>query len=259
MRRKGPLHATVAPLMLSSAALADLVFLWCVSRFLALPLPRNLGGISKIVHPDHYSSMVFVLLIPLFWFVCEVLLEGRSPGRSVLGLHLVDKSIAPMPLRRRITRAFRKISVLGVTGVNPFRTARYNRVTGATWISAMSPGKPRPLGEWEILFRSGSLAGKKSRLSGIKSFAQNGRIRFGRKGSGWADIAFGPVDERVSAQHCFLFVRGGRLYIQDGNGAGKPSSNGTFVDGRRLKPCGTMSLSSAKNFAMADITVELRK
>lgn len=259
MQRKGPLPPSVAPLVLSSAAVVDLILLWCVAQFLRPLLPRDLGVVSDYVSPAFVGVVLFLVLIPNFWFVCEILLDGRTPGRSVLGLFLADPSMKVLPRGRKLSRGVRKITTFGLSGINPFRPAGYDRATGATWVSAMSPGKPRPVGDWQILFKSGSLRGKKSRLSRIPSFAKTGRIRLGRNRN-WADIPLaGAGDGSVSGQHCVLFQRDGRLYLKDGDGTGRPSSNGTFVDGRRLKPGETRSLSQARNFALADVQVELRK
>lgn len=69
------------------------------------------------------------------------------------------------------------------------------------WHSAMNPGKPLPLKEWQLLIKTGSLAGKKSRLILFKSMQERGQIRMGRR-SGWTDLAFNEEDEKVSSQHC---------------------------------------------------------
>ena len=66
------------------------------------------------------------------------------------------------------------------------------------------------------------------------------------------DIVVRDVEHAVSRFHCEIVKRNGQLYVQDLN-----SSNGTRVDGERLKPGNAALLRRGTRIQMAD-TVELR-
>ena len=66
------------------------------------------------------------------------------------------------------------------------------------------------------------------------------------------DIVIRDVEHAVSRFHCEIVKRNGQLYLQDLN-----SSNGTRVDGERLKPGSAALLRRGTRIQMAE-TVELR-
>lgn len=53
-------------------------------------------------------------------------------------------------------------------------------------------------------------------------------------------LNIGQVQQKrlVSGQHAYIRHRAGRFYLFDGSPEGKPSTNGTYVNGRRVLPAG---------------------
>src|SRR5207244_190955 len=64
-----------------------------------------------------------------------------------------------------------------------------------------------------------------------------------------AECAIQLFDERVSRKHAKIWERGGVVFIRDLN-----NSNGTFVDGVRVKRC---AILTGKSLRIGDITFEV--
>lgn len=251
MKRAGPIPSRCAARLLYTAAMLDLTAL----LVLAISVTPAIAGAFRQVPELAITAGLVAIGLPVMWVITEILLGGWSPGRWVLGLELCCDEGKPMPRGRKFNRAMRKIMSLGVTGLNPARPARYDRATRAVWHSPMAPRKAGPMPEWRLRFLSGALRGKASRLGKIPSFAKSGAIRFGRD-RGWADVKL-IRDQRVSGQHCILFVKSGQLYLRDGNEAGAGSSNGTFLEGRKLAPGEVRAVGTAQSFSIANVKVSI--
>lgn len=86
---------------------------------------------------------------------------------------------------------------------------------------ALIPPKP-PVVVGELLFRSGSLAGKRFRLTSEKP------VSIGRLAQ--MDIALDPVENiQVSGHHCTIFFADGHFYVRD------HSRNGTYINDSLVK------------------------
>jgi hypothetical protein len=253
MARGGPVPDSSAALLLTAAAAVDVVIVLALVKMLA-PLA---DPFLYFIDPVWRVAVLFMPLLLIGWIICEIVLGGHSPGRFVLGMELCDDKGNPLPTSKKLSRGLRKLATLGVTGMNPVKPASYDRKTGVVWHCGIVPPVPRPMGEWQLLFRGGSYGGKKSSLARITGFLERGEVRFGRE-KAWANVVM-TRDERVSGRHCSLIVHNGKLYLRDGDGAGKPSSNGTWLAGRKLVPGETRAIENAQFFHIADIRVDIKR
>lgn len=256
MRSSGALNASCAPLLLTTAALMDFVVVLALTSMLLPEANRLLAGSG--IPPVAQAVALFGVLILLFWFISELFLGGRSIGRMVLGLHPCDEQGKPLSGKAKLRRASGKLMTLGLTGINPVKPARYDIKAGVIWYSPIAPPKEAAVEEWRIVIRSGSLKSRSSRLGAVPSFQKRGEIRFGRDRA-WADVVFGDADRSVSGQHCSLLLHKGRLYLRDGNGAGKPSSQGTALGGQKLKPNEVRAVREAVTFTTGGVRIDLQR
>jgi hypothetical protein len=67
-----------------------------------------------------------------------------------------------------------------------------------------------------------------------------GRLTIGRADNADLQLSEARADGQalISSYHAYLVVEGGEAWIFDGSPAGRPSTNGTFVNGRRVGPQG---------------------
>lgn len=257
MQRPGPVSNATAAMLLTSASLFDLFVLY-VFTGLTEPLWGPLLHFLNVfgILPQYHGIAAFSVFVLLYWVVTELLLGGRSLGRGLLGLQLCDDTGRALPKSRKVKRAVIKLTTLSLTGLNPFRAAGYDRAAKAHWYSPISPPPVRPLAQWQIQFKSGSLRGKQASLGKIPSFAKHGRVRFGRE-KGWSDVLIGIEEKSVSNRHCVLLVRNGELLLQDGEGQGSGARNGTFLDGGKLTSGATQAIGSAKTFSFGGMSVAI--
>lgn len=254
MKKGGATPDKCAGPILSAASLVDATVLLTLTILIGTPLLPYLDFIPEAGR----FAIVFAILLLLHWIIFDLILGGWTLGRSVLGLHLCDENGRALSRGRKIKRGLRKLTTLGLSGANPLSISAYDRAVGAVWFSPIAPAKARPLAEWRILFKNGSLKGKKTSLARLASFRRHKRIRFGRDKT-WCDVALGMDDIQVSGQHCILFARGNALYLRDGNEAGKESSNGTYLNGKRLQPGAVRPVGTARQFSIGNILVEIQR
>lgn len=256
MQRPGPVSSNTAALLLSSASLFDLFFVYVVTR-LTVPLwTPFLAPLNGLVVAQYHGVIAFTALLGMYWLITELFLGGRSIGRGLLGLKMYDAKARPLSKPRRVKRALVKLGTLGLTGLNPVGAAGYDRAAQVQWVSPIAPPRKRPLEQWQIQFTTGSMRGKMASLGKITAFANHRRIRFGRE-KGWADVRLGPEDVTISNRHCSLIAHNGTLLLQDGDGHGRGSSNGTFLNGKRLPDSSTAAIGSADSFRIGDVIVEI--
>lgn len=227
MSRRGLLKEPVAARLLIAAGLLDLMAVFLAAKGLA----PHLQGQIPALRMDYAEAVVFVLLLPGLWVVCDLLLPGYTPGRLAMGLEMAHQNGGPLPLARRTLRLLGKLSTLGLSGLRLGRLAGYDRAAGTVWLSAMSPVPLAPPDRWRLKFVSGAYAGRSVELGRIPGFSDRQTLRIGR-GKDWATVVL--PDPHVSARHCMLRLQGDQVQIRDGAGPGQPSANGTYLQGRRI-------------------------
>ncbi|QBX35075.1 FHA domain-containing protein [Paracoccus liaowanqingii] len=226
MSLRGILKEHVAARLLMAAGLLDLMIVFVAARSLAPLLQDEIPALRV----DYAEIVIFALLVPIMWIICDLLLPGTSPGRLSMGLEMAHKSGGSLSVARRSMRLLGKLSTLGLSGLRVGRLAGYDRATGTVWLSAMSRVPLTPPEQWRLKFINGTYAGRSIQLLRIPGFSDQKTLRIGR-GEGWANIVLN--DPKVSARHCLLRVQGQQVEIRDGAEPGHPSANGTFVhDGR---------------------------
>lgn len=246
--RRGILDEASAARLLIAAALLDLVVVYFATLILTPPLQREFS----FLRVDYAEAGVFVVLTLVMWAICDLLLMGYSPGRLAVGVEMGHRSGRHLSLPRRAVRLIGKLSTLGLTGLRLDRLAGYDRAAGTVWLSAMSRVSPIPPDEWRLRFLSGEYAGRSILLAKIPGFTAQKQIRIGRDRQ-WANLALN--DQRISSQHCVLRIRNQMVEIQDGNGAGRPSANGTYCDTRRIPHDAWTPIDPAKGFQIGGIRI----
>ncbi|MCD6506939.1 FHA domain-containing protein [Candidatus Poribacteria bacterium] len=69
-----------------------------------------------------------------------------------------------------------------------------------------------------------------------------------------AHIQLADPNRYISRRHAKLIVRGGELFIVD-----LGSTNGTFVNGRRIEPNEEVKVGTSDRIELADIPIEIRR
>lgn len=239
MATLGSLDDRATARQLLAAAVLDLMTIYILTRIILPHLPNDLPVLQR----RHYGISLFIVLIPLWWIVTDLLLAGRSPGRLALGLAMATAEGRAAPWHRRVTRLTGKLITLGLPGLRLDRPASYDRFAGVVWLSPLSVRSIRPVGEWSLRFLSGPISGTSIRLERIPGFSPSTPLRIGRDPA-WSVLKL--RDPQVSGRHCEIDFSNGRCRLRDLH-----SQNGTFVDGRRIKPGTWVPLDQARQFAVA--------
>lgn len=257
MRRSGPLPQQVAGFVLLAASLMDIAVLLFVTVLVSEHVAPALNSAFPMVPPILTSAVFFAVLLYIYWVVTELLLGGASLGRVVLGLSPRTQTGKPLARSKLVTRALRKLFSFGLSGLNPARPARYDAATGVVWFAPIAPPMTRPLGQWKLQFLNGALSGKAATLSTLLATASDDQIRFGRDRN-WAGFAIDKDGQRgVSSQHCSLIVKPDGLFLRDGNGQGKPSTHGSFLDGEKLAPNETRPVGTAEVIGVGGVKIRI--
>ncbi|WP_298849003.1 FHA domain-containing protein [uncultured Ruegeria sp.] len=243
MKLGGPLDSKNAARLLSAAAILDFMFLGFVLATLEPVLRQELGlrntGLALPVG-------LYLVLVLIYWLICEGFLSGHSLGRYAMRLNMRDKRgklVSPM---RRSTRAIKKIMSLGLTGMNPNAASRYDKAAEVSWYSPMAP---RPLGFWQLVVLDGPDRGKSIEFRKVADLLSTHQIKIGRDPN-WSDLALSR-SEKTSGQHCVLRVeKKGALYIRD-----MGSSNGTWTGGRRVGPEKWVPLAADGRFRVGNARI----
>jgi hypothetical protein len=210
-----------------------------------------------VVPPVLTSAVIFAVLLYSYWVVTELLLGGITLGRIVLGLSPRTQTGTGLARSKLVTRALRKLVSFGLSGLNPARPAGYDAATGVVWFAPIAPPMTRPLGQWKLQFLNGPLSGKAATLSTLLAKAPDDQIRFGRD-QNWAGFAIDKDGQKgVSAQHCSLIVKPEGLFLRDGNGQGKPSTHGTFLDGEKFAPNETRPVGTADIIGIGGVKIRI--
>ncbi len=241
----GPLDDKNAARLLSAAALLDFMFLGFVVATLEPVLRQELR-----LHQAGLALPIglFLVLVLIYWLICEGILSGATIGRFVMRLNMRDKSGKPVSAMRRSSRAMKKIMTLGLTGLNPNSAARYDRAAEVRWFSPMAP---RPIKMWRLAVSSGPDQGKSIVFRDVPGIASTHQIKIGRD-SGWADLSL-ERSKKASGQHCVIQIaKGNQLYLRD-----LGSSNGTFIGGRQIRPEKPTRLGMNSRFRVGDVWISI--
>lgn len=248
MTTPGPLDPKPAARLLFAAGLFDLMIVYVVAGMIFPHLEREIDQIL----PDNVTkfdfAILFLTLLPSFWLVTDVFAGGYSPGRLALGLTMSDSSGHPMSLPRRFTRFIGKLMFFGLSGIRFERLSHYDRIAGTTWRCPIAKIAPSDI---RLLYLDGKHKGRGAPLSKIPRFYPDECLRLGRD-RGWSHL---PIeDTTVSARHCEIAILDGSLMIRDLN-----SSQGTFLNGKRIPSNTWNSLSSTQEFALGRQRFALRR
>lgn len=256
--------------LLLAAGLIDAVFVLlllemirALAAALAAEVAPELAATLRALPPEiaaaaHAGSTValFLALLVGYWLVCDVLLGGRSIGRAVQMLRPQDAAGRRATRWQLTKRGLLKASRLGLTGIDLARRAAYDAAAGIRWASPLAAAGASAARNWAVEVRSGRSAGESRLLGRIGRFSAHGVVQIGRDPN-WADIVLSE-DERVSAHHAILRLRGGRWQLCD-YGGGRGSRNGTRLGGRRLPPRRWVGLSAPAVIHVANVELRLVK
>lgn len=252
-QKNGPLECQCCQLQLVAASFLDLIFLSFLTRLIVPVVQAEIRFDPVIV----IYAVVFVALLLLYWLITEIFLSGHSLGRVALGLEMRGEGGAPMTKGQKVKRGIVKVTTLGVTGLSPTQPAGYDRKTGTQWHSPMAPPAPLPRSQWSVVIKTGPNKGKALVFSKSAAFRASKALKIGRD-KDWADIVL-TNDPNVSGQHCILMFRDGGFVVRDYGRAGAGSTQGTFVDGKRLEKGTTARIGSSGRFSAANVLFEIRR
>jgi hypothetical protein len=196
---------------------------------------------------DFAMPVFFIVLLPLSWFVTDVIAGGYSPGRVALGLGMSDSAGRHLSLARRSTRFMGKLFCFGLTGLRFGGLSHYDRLVGTVW---RCPLAPPALADLRLVFLNGKYKDRGGSLGSLPGYEPDKPVRLGRD-PGWSQIKFD--DPTISARHCELAFRDGVPMIRD-----LGSTHGTFVNGRRIASHTWVALADAREFALARQRIALR-
>jgi len=262
----GRIDGPIAAKLLMASAFVDLVAVLLLTKIIGRFVTTEIGAMSKT--PDTNSEgilsillnapneviflLCFVGIFVLYWALLETIFGGRAIGRTLLGLHMCTADGSPLGSGRRMTRGLRKLTSLGLPGLQVSGPPRYDRNSGCFWHSPMVPRSVGPIETWKLVLLTPDGKRKSVRLAQIGSFRSSKTIKIGRDPN-WADLVL-PANSRASAKHCILSVQNGTLKLLDNN-----SSNGTFWGGKRLEPKMWVPLSGKDKFQAADVKIKFQQ
>lgn len=247
MARQGILDPRSAARLLIAAAILDLLCVYLLGRMLFPALRTTvLPLLPHGLRPFALATMI-VALVPVLWFVSDVVAFGHSPGRLAVGIHMSHAAGGPLPLAKRLTRFTAKLLGLGLTGLRLNTLAPYDLRVQTAW---RSPLAALAAGDLRLAFLSGTLQGKSIALARVPGYDPRVPLRIGRDSS-WAQITL--PDDSVSKRHCEVMVQNGVPMIRD-----LGSTGGTTIDGRRIAPQTWHALAGAREFAAAGQRMALR-
>lgn len=247
MPSHGPLDPKPAARLLFAAGVLDLLLLYVLAGMAYPALKQPITALLPASLDRFALPIFFIVLLPPFWLITDVLAGGYSPGRLALGLGMSDSSGRHMSLPRRFTRFLGKLFCFGISGLRFGSLSHYDRLAGTVWRCPMAPP---PSTDLRLAFLTGKHKGRSIALGKIPGFTPDQPLRFGRE-RGWAQITFD--EENISKRHCEIVIRSGVPLIRD-----LGSTYGTLVNGRRIPPQKWVPLSNARDFTLADQRFTLR-
>lgn len=270
MTGNGRLAERPAATLLTAAALLDLLVVYLllivVGRVIraglleAMPqygrwlngLPPDLRAALEIL----VGLLAYLVLLVLYWLVCDLLLRGRSIGKFCLTLHPIQLDGRQPKPGQMWNRGLRKIGRLGLGGLSFTRMDSYDRSTGTSWSSPLAPKVRSAARGWRISIMSGAHAGTSHTLERLKGFNNARVIRIGRE-AGWPDVLLDRED-RVSSRHAEIRLHKGRWQIRD-YGGGRGSTHKTRVGGKAIPPMRWVVISVPAKIHVANVELRLTK
>ncbi len=254
MQRSGKIPSSIVGPILTSAAVLDMVLVLFVSAMVTDQLSSQMSRTLPSLPSELHGAGLFVIFLLVYWILTELVLGGRTLGRLAHGLTMCDDKGRPLSAGRRINRFSRKMATCGLAGINPLTAPPYDTKTGVVWFATMVPPLPRALPRWQLKVKTGRLQGKEQSLGRFPSFRDHGLICIGRD-KAWAHLVL--PDASISARHAILQVHEGKLMVRDGDGSGKGSSNGTFLNGKHLKAGQAAWINDARTLRLGDVAIEI--
>lgn len=252
-QKTGPLDSKCCQLQLVAASLLDLILLSFLTRLIVPTVQAEIRFDPVIAV---YATVFFALLL-LYWLITETFLSGQTLGRVALGLEMRGEGGAPMTKGQKFKRCMGKVTTLGVTGLSPTQPAGYDQKNGIQWHSPMAPPAPLPRSQWSVAIKTGPNKGKTVVFSKSSAFRASKALKIGRD-QNWADIVLSD-EPNVSGQHCVLMFQDGGFAVRDYGRAGAGSTQGTYVDGKRLEKGGTARIGSSGRFSAANVMFEIKR
>ncbi|MEM8750006.1 MAG: FHA domain-containing protein [Pseudomonadota bacterium] len=216
-------------------------------------------------------ALVSVLFVHLV--ITEFMFGHRSIGRLCVGLTTQAHNGNSLPDMKQRSRSFiAKATRFGLDSLNFNRVPRAYRgnnlelhsdlMRTSSSVSRSPGGSARngnsgrsDIGAWELVVLTGAHAG--TRLALRNTAVMSSVLKIGRD-TAWADLDLNR-DNLISGRHCVLQVRSGVLQIADHAVLGKPSTNGTFVNRRRLEGKSWHKLDRVNEFRVADTVIRIKR
>lgn len=264
------LDEKAAAFLLGTAALFDLIFVFfllqlCGSLFAAIleqVSPDTVRSMAQMQSEIRYALELFfafvsyLVLLLLYWLVCELVLSGKTLGRLCMMLSPRRTDGSKPSAVQMGARAIRKIRSLGLTGLSLSGSDSYDRATGVVWFSPMAARQESPTRNWRFRILSGRNAGQSLTLGRMRNFVDGREIRIGRDAA-WADVLL-DQDGMVSSRHAVIHLRAGRWYLTD-YGGGTGSTHGTFVNGSKVPKRRRVDFPISANLRVANVELKIER
>lgn len=203
-------------------------------------------------------------------FVVEVVLSGVSVGRLCCGLSVSSPDAGqPLSLSRRLKRFVDILCRLGLASFNTHTLPAHNRSEMVAFSSDLAgravprtkpgeppPAQPAPAPAVRVQAGVPTLVVTGGPHRGVSVALQPGQLNIGRT-PGWARLVF-DRDRHISARHCRIVLGNGRVLIADGADAGQPSSNGTYLNGRRISSDGFQPIPANASIQLGGTSFTVR-
>lgn len=263
---------TIREKALARLSLIALLIDFLVIIFLTMLISPQVSNFSKEdfwANPQDIEilflpALIFVSVFLVYTVTINVLAPGVSFGRFCSGLILVDESGRKSPGRSTLLiRYLAQLKTLGLSSIRYQGLPGYSKATNcylqSDWIlkpTKASTAETEPSGVLKV--RSGPHQGLSVRIVDGKNFKREGVFTIGkRKKDLDLDLA---KDDHVSGFHCTI-VRArpnGKLYLYDGDGSQRSSTNGTFVNGKKLDRGKSHELKPRNMLKIGETKIEFR-
>lgn len=263
---KGPLAPRPAAKLLWAAFLCDLLVVYLMMRLIqglilaalnetGLTLPQFNSDLLNEAGRVAVSAVAFIVLLTLYWLVCETVLRGRTVGRACLMLDIRQVGSGNTPtLGQLASRAMRKFATFGFSGLTLRQPASHDARNGLGWWSPLGVSADSPMSHWRIKIASGSQEGSYVTLGRMESFNKERRILIGRDPN-WSSLPLSR-EAQVSHRHAELRYDRGRWLLRESPAGAR---NGTFLNGKRLPKGQWTRVQVPTTFKIADVDLHFER